>query len=202
MDLRRIRNHFKLVDPIIYEVLRKVDFGKWLTPRKESEYFVSLCREIIGQQLSDKASAKIIERFMDLFSNGKVTPETIERLTEEKLRQAGMAWSKARYLKNLARAVIDRQVHFNIIKNYSDERVVEELTRVKGIGPWTAEMFLIFTLGREDVFSFGDLGLRRAIEKLYQVKNPSADQLEKITAPWSPYRTYGSIVLWQSLEDK
>src|SRR4030042_5897133 len=112
-----------------------------------------------------------------------------------------MSWAKAGYIKNIARAFLDNK-KMTKLNELEDEEVIDELVKIKGIGRWTAEMFLIFTLGREDVFSPGDLGLRRGLEKLYNLKNPSRETVESIVNPWSPFRSYGSIGLWSSLEIK
>ncbi len=112
-----------------------------------------------------------------------------------------MSWSKVRFVRDLADKVSAKFIQLPQLAQLSNEEVITELTKVKGIGPWTAEMFLMFTLGREDVFSFGDLGLAKAIQKLYNLKQkPTRKQLEKITKKWSPYRTHAALVLWKSLD--
>ena len=113
-----------------------------------------------------------------------------------------MSWSKVSYAKDLAQKVLDGEVHLTKLDDMANEEVVRELTTIKGIGEWTVEMFLMFTLNREDIFSFGDLGLKKGIMKVYEIENPTKEQIEEIVTPWSPYKTYGSIALWESLEIK
>ena len=181
-----------------------LDFNEWIKPQKKKkgslEYFRALCRNIIGQQLAGKAADAITNRFKKLFTPRQINPKKILSLSDQTLRDVGMSWAKVKYLKDLSQKTLNKEVNFDLIGSFSDEKVIEKLTKVKGIGPWTAEMFLMFTLGREDVFSFGDLGLRRGLEKLYKIQNPTVKQIEKIVNPWSPYKSYGSITLWHSLE--
>lgn len=181
-----------------------LDFNEWIKPQSKTkgslEHFRALCRNIIGQQLAGKAADAITKRFKNLFDPLQVEPKKILALNDQTLRDVGMSWAKVKYLKDLSQKTLNQEVNFDLIGSFSDEQVIAELTKVKGIGPWTAEMFLMFTLGRENVFSFGDLGLRRGLEKLYKLKNPTLKQIEKIVNPWSPYKSYGSIALWHSLE--
>ena len=108
-----------------------------------------------------------------------------------------MSWAKARYIKDLAEKTLDGDIKFKELSHADDETIIRELTKVKGIGRWTAEMFLIFTLGREDIFSFGDLGLRKRFEKLYGNRRARTQKsMEAITRQWSPYRSYASLALW------
>ena len=167
---------------------------KW---RAAKGFFAALCNEIVSQQLSDKVAGVLYARLKQI-CGGKITAGKINRLTEQQLRDTGMSWSKVKFIKNLAQKVGAKKIDLKKLIEFEDELVVAELTKLHGIGPWTAEMFLMFSLGREDVFSYGDLGLRRAIKKLYGFKKePSRKQLEKISMKWSPYRTYASLVLWK-----
>lgn len=195
-----IANHFKKVDPILYAALQKIKNSKDLGPRKTKDYFSDLCEAIINQQLSDKAAATIFGRFLKLFPEG-ITAETVLKTSDKRIRAVGTSWSKVKFLKCLATSVVDKTINLARLEKISDERVIRELTKIKGIGPWTAEMFLMFSLSRPDVFSAGDAGLRRAIQKLYHFeKEPSAKQLVRITNKWCPYRTYACRILWKSLE--
>lgn len=192
--------HFRSVDPILYSLVEKVTLPP-ISKRQPDQYFHHLCHEIIGQQLSGKVVDVLCDRFDKLFGKRKVTPENVLKFSEEKLRAIGMSWSKARFIRDLADKVSSKLVKLDQLAQFSDEDVIAELTKVKGIGPWTAEMFLMFTLGREDVFSFGDLGLKKAIMKLYKMKRePSRKKLESLSKKWSPYRTHAALVLWKSLE--
>ena len=117
-----------------------------------------------------------------------------------KLRKCGLSGMKVNFIKDLSRKILDGTVDFRAMKKWSDEEVVEHLVQVKGIGRWTAEMFLMFSLGRDDIFSYGDLALRKAMQNLYKLKgNPTPAQAEKISAKWSPHRTLASRYLWASL---
>jgi len=203
MRVKRIKSHFKKVDSVIYKVLVDMKLELLREPKRSTGYFRKLCREIIAQQLASKAAHAIIARFYDLFERKRVTPDKVLVLTEQELRDVGMSWAKARYTRDLAQKVKDKEVRLNNLHNLDDELVIEELVKVKGIGSWTAEMFLIFTLGREDVFSHGDLGLRKALEKLYGFKDkPNEKQINKIVDKWSPYRSYGCLALWRSVDNK
>lgn len=197
---QKIVNHFKKVDPVLYSIIERIDPLEEIKPRRPKEYFYSLCREIINQQLADKAAYAIFNRFLNLFPKQKVIPSFIVKLTEHDLRNTGMSWAKARYIKDLASKMHNKEVKLEKLQNMNNEKAINELVKIKGIGQWTAEMFLMFSLGKEDIFSFGDLGLRRAIEKLYKIENLTKDQAEKITFKWSPYRTYACRILWSSLE--
>lgn len=196
-----IKKHYKAKDAAIYKAMQDVNFDDWIKPQKEKDYFINLCREIVGQQLSGKAASTIFERFLKLFDN-KPQPLKIISTKEQALRKVGLSRAKIKYIKDLSIRVDQDQINLASLKNLEDEKVIELLTQVKGIGNWTAEMFLIFTLQREDVFSFGDLGLRKGINKLYKLKNPSNNKIERITSNWSPFKTYGSITLWHYLDTK
>lgn len=166
------------------------------------DYFVALTRSIVGQQLSGKAADTIYSRFTGLFPKKRPDAKRLLKLKDQQLRDVGMSWGKVSYVKDLASKHLDKEIDLTSLPKLSNEEVLFELTKVKGIGPWTGEMFLMFTLKREDVFSFGDLGLKKGIEKLYKLKNPTAKQITKIITPWSPYKTYGSIALWRSLDNR
>lgn len=200
---QKVRDHFRKVDPVIHKAMENLNFDDWVHSNRKQDpksYFVHLTREIIGQQLSGKAASTIYSRFESLFTNKKVHPKKLLKLNDQILRDAGLSWAKASYVKNIARAYLDKSVKFHQFSILPDEEIIKELTTIKGIGPWTAEMFLIFTLGREDVFSFGDLGLKKGFAKLYQKENPTKSQIERVIKKWTPYKSYGTITLWHSLE--
>jgi DNA-3-methyladenine glycosylase II len=156
---------------------------------------------IISQQLSIKASDTIFSRFKKLFSKEIITPEKLIKIEDQKIRNAGISFSKIKYIKGIARAIIDKQLDLKKLDDLTDEEIIGELIKLKGVGKWTAEMFLMFTLGRTDVFSAGDLGLQNAIVKLYKLKNkPDQTILLEISNKWSPHRTIASRILWKSLE--
>ncbi|MFZ3077444.1 MAG: DNA-3-methyladenine glycosylase 2 family protein [Candidatus Aenigmatarchaeota archaeon] len=198
--IRAALAHFQKKDKVLFSIAKKVVIEP-IELRKTSEYFRSLCYEIIGQQLAKNAARTIFGRFENLFPNGKITPEYALKLSEEAIRNAGASWSKAGFVKDLAQKVADGTLDLKSIKRLDDSQAAEKLMQVKGIGPWTAQMFLMFTLGREDVFSHGDLGLRKAIVKLYSLdKDAAKNEIEEIAKKWSPYRTYACRILWKSLE--
>lgn len=191
------------------KILRKIIDGAnriehvW-DSKKHRNHFRSLVVAIVNQQLSGKAADTILTRFVALFPKGKFpTPEQVVKMPAAKMRRAGLSKMKTSFLKDLSRKVLDGTVDFKKMPRWSDEEVIEHLTRVKGIGRWTAEMFLMFSLGRDDIFSYGDLGLRNAIQKLYGLKkHPTPAQAEKIASQWKPYRTLASRYLWASLDVK
>ncbi len=195
---KRVRDHFKKVDPILHSVIADIPP---VSISRQADYFVVLCESIINQQLSEKAGNTIWNRFLALFPEEKVTPERLLALPDSKIRLVGTSWSKISYIKNLATGVQHKTIHLHKLRGMSNEEVITELIKVKGIGPWTAEMFLMFSLGREDVFSYGDLGLRNAMKRLYKFRrDPTRKQLEKIVNKWTPYRTWAARILWRSLE--
>lgn len=168
---------------------------------KPAGYFRRLCREIISQQLGSGAARAITGRFMDLFSGKRPTPPKVLAMSEERLRAVGMSWAKARSLRDLAARADAREIAFEKFSDADDEEIVTELIRVKGIGRWTAEMFLIFTLGREDVFSQGDLALRKGLTRLYGKRTArSKKHRENIIASWGPYRSYACLALWNVMD--
>ena len=193
-------SHFRLVDPILFSVAQTITLEEHAI-RLPKHYFASLCSDIIGQQLSGRVADVLFDRFEKLFPKRTVTPKRVLATSEAVLRTTGMSWSKARFIRDLAGQVLTKSLQLAQLAQLPDQDVIKELTRVKGIGPWTAEMFLMFTLGREDVFSYGDLGLRKAIKKLYGFKkDPTVKQMEKIVIKWKPYRTYAARILWKSLD--
>ena len=186
---------FARVDPILYQAALTVEKLKL---RKSDDYFASLVYQIINQQLSEKAGDTIYEKFIALFPDKKLTPENVHKTPHEKLRSAGPSNGKITFIKELAAKIVHKELLLGKLITLPDEEVIVELTKLKGIGRWTAEMYLMFTLGREDVFSYGDLGLRRGLTKLYKLrKEPSEKKTIQITRKWSPYRTFASMILWR-----
>ncbi len=192
--------HFKSVDPVLAQLAEIV--GPWESyySQDPKDYFANLTRTIVGQQLSTKVATTIYSRFKNLFPNQEVTPKKLLEIKDTELRSIGLSNSKVSYVKNLALAVVEGQLDLKTINQKTDAEVINELVKVKGIGPWSAEMFLMFSLGREDVFSHGDLGLKTAIGRLYSLENPTREEIEKIISKWSPYKTYGCLILWKSLD--
>jgi DNA-3-methyladenine glycosylase II len=193
----KIVEHFKKNDPLLYSYIEKIEEITW---RSEGNYFEDLCDHIISQQLSEKAGETIFRRFKKLFPSGKITAGKVLAIPDEKIREAGCSWAKIKSLKDLAQKVQDKIVDLEKLDTFSNEKVITELVQVRGIGPWTAEMFLMFSLKRDDVFSHGDLGLRNAIQRIYGFKDkPTVKQVEKIIKKWTPYKTYACRILWKSL---
>ncbi len=211
---QEIINHFKEVDLVLYEVLllvHKEHGDKLFELKKPENLFETLCESIVSQQLSVKAGDTIFGRVLDLLPERKLTPENILMQKDQALRDAGLSWGKVSYLKDLAQKVKDKEVVLEDLDKLSEEDAIKELTKIKGIGKWTAEMFLMFALGREDVFSHGDVGLQNAIKKIYKDRLPfdkegkwkyDATVVEEIIIKWSPYRTIAARILWRSLELK
>jgi len=194
----KVKKHFQKVDKNLYTLACSFDD---ISIGHSDNYFFSLCREIITQQLAGGAARAIFGRFEKLFTTETVTAEKILLIPDQIIRDTGASWAKVKYIKSLAQCVVSKIIHLNKLNELSDAEVIEELVKVKGIGPWTAEMFLMFSLGREDVFSYGDLGLRHAMQKIYKFKKePTIKQMEKITSKWSPYRTYAALLLWKSID--
>ncbi len=190
--------HLKKSDPILAAIIEKVPpFEK----HKAGNYFEALLESIVSQQLSVKAADTIWGRFIALLPEKKVLPEEVLRLEDQKIRDAGISWQKISYIKDLAKKTVESGILFEQFEIMTDEEIITELVKVKGIGRWTAEMFLMFAMDRPDIFSYGDLGLRRAIEKAYQLGHePTQVEAVKITEKWKPYRTIACRYLWKSLE--
>lgn len=159
-----------------------------------------LIESVISQQLSVKAADTIFARFKGLFiSDSFPTPQDILSKENEVIRQAGLSYAKTTYIKSIAQALLDKRIVTEEIAFMSDEEVITTLSAIKGIGRWTAEMILIFTLNRPDVFSLGDLGLRKAIGKLYGITDKK--EIIKLSETWKPYRSSACWYLWRSLEN-
>lgn len=163
--------------------------------QKRGGYFVALIRSIIGQQLSVTASRKIYERLVTLM-DGETTPEKILSLPDEAIRSIGVSYRKIDYMKDFSQKVLNNEIKLHEFDRLSNEEIVDVLTTVKGIGVWTAQMFLIFTLEREDVLAVQDVGLHRGAKWLYGGENGKEILLKK-AKNWSPYETIASLYLWE-----
>lgn len=207
------RKHLVKADPVLAKIIAKIKL-KERKPHKR--YFESLCVAIINQQLSGKAAATIEKRFIGLFSAHKGRPERSRRAgtkfptprqvlhkSDARLRSAGLSFQKIGYIKSLAGLVEKGKIDFKKFKKLSDEEIIALLTEVKGIGRWTAEMFLMFCLARPDVFSHGDLGLKNAIKKWYKLDiKLHPKKYHRLVESWSPHRTTAARFLWASLSLK
>jgi DNA-3-methyladenine glycosylase II len=193
--------HLKKSDPILKVIIEGIKLREITVTRGP---FEALVEAIVSQQLSIKAADTIFARFVALTPGKKFpTPREILKAPAAKMRKCGLSGMKVKFIKDLAKKTLDGTLNFKTIDRLSDEEVIEHLMGVKGIGRWTAEMFLIFSLKRDDVFSYGDLGLRNALQKIYKMKKPpTLAQAEKITARWKPYRSLGARYLWASLDNR
>ncbi len=202
---KKIFSHFKKADPKLYAVLEKVHalHGDGIfVLEKHDLLFDRLVESIISQQLSVKVADVIYARVLNLLPGKRLDPANLLKVKDGDLRSAGMSYGKIKYLKDLSDKVKNGELDLDKLDGLENEEVIAELVKVKGIGRWTAEMFLMFALGRPDVFSRGDLGLKNAVKKLYGLKEYKIEEVEEIVIKWSPYRTIAAKILWRSLEIK
>lgn len=194
----KVLKHFKTQDPVLHAFIARIEPLVEFSQKDSEFFFEAICDSIISQQLAVKAADTIFARFKNLFVDGKINPRDVLKMPDDKLREVGLSRAKAVYIKDLAQKVDSGQLDLSKLPLMEDEEVIAELVKVKGIGRWTAEMFLLFTLGREDIFSAGDLGLRNAIKKIYGSK--TNEEIEEIIKKWSPYKSTASRILWKSLK--
>ena len=189
--------HLRRADPVLREVIDRIGPIELTT---EPDLWWSLVDAIMSQQLSVKAASTIIGRLEALGARGRPTPAELLAMDGDALRAVGLSRAKVRYVKDLAARWLDGSLHHARIPAMTDEEVIAELTQVKGIGTWTAEMILIFTLGRPDVLPVDDLAVRVAVQQHYGLAaRPGRDELLHIGEPWRPWRTLASRYLWRSL---
>ncbi len=190
-------NQLKLADPILCEIINRV--GEYRLEYRDPS-FETLVKSIVYQQLSGRVAAVIFARLVSA-AGGKLTPASILKLRPARMRSAGLSAQKTAYIRDLARHTRDGRVVFEELAQLADEEVIQTLTIVKGIGVWTAHMFLIFALRRPDVLPTGDLGIRSAIRKAYGLPElPKPAEIEDLARSWRPYCTVASWYLWRSLE--
>jgi len=169
---------------------------------RPTDPYGALLRSIVGQQLSTNAARSIYARLTDQFEGRAPTPQELLDADPEAIRSAGLSRPKVNYLRSLAEHVISGELELDRLHELSDEEVTREVTAVKGLGQWTADMFLIWHLGRPDVLPVGDLGVRRAVERAYGLEAlPSAEELERLGERWAPYRSLAALYLWESLDN-
>lgn len=169
---------------------------------RPADAYGALVRSITGQQLSVKAAATIYGRVVDLYGGHTPTPAELIATDPEELRKAGLSYSKAAYLRDLAEKVEDGELDLKALPELPDEEVSAQLIQVKGLGQWTIDMFLMFHLGRPDILPVGDLGIRNAAKQHYRLRKlPTPDRLKRLARPWRPYRTLASLYLWESLDN-
>jgi DNA-3-methyladenine glycosylase II len=197
---RKAMAHLRAVDPVMAHVIERVG-PITLTARSEGTHFDVLIRSIVYQQLSGKAAATIHGRVRNLLTEDGSMPEQIIALDHDILRGAGLSNQKARYVKNLAQHVLDGTLPVETLHELSDEEIIAALTQVKGIGRWSAQMFLMFRLVRPDVLPDLDLGVQKGIQRAYGLRKlPTPKKVMQIGAKWAPYRTLGAWYMWRVLE--
>ncbi|HEY2164133.1 MAG TPA: DNA-3-methyladenine glycosylase [Gemmatimonadaceae bacterium] len=200
-DYRASVRHLKRVDPVLARVIETVGPCR-LPVRSEGTHFQALVRSIVFQQLSGKAAGTIHGRFAALFANGDPEPSSLLAFTDAQLRSAGLSRQKVGYLRDLSDKVVSGALPLDEVDRMSDDELIAHLVQVKGIGRWTAQMFLMFRLGRRNVLPELDLGIQNAIRRAYgKRKRPSPKQVRAIGAKWSPHSTVASWYLWRSLEN-
>jgi DNA-3-methyladenine glycosylase II len=196
--MRQAILHLKKSDPVMRAIIERV--GAYKIEHSEPS-FGTLVRSIVNQQLSGKSAAAILGRLIAMLPDGKVTPDSILKLTPARMRKAGLSKQKTAYIRDLARKTNKGHIKFEALADLADREVIEHLTQVKGIGEWTAHMFLIFALRRPDILATGDLGVRVAIRKAYQLGElPHPKQVEELALAWRPYSSVAMWYLWRSLE--
>lgn len=200
-SLRVALSHLSSSDPVLSSLIAKYPSP---TFQPHTNYYQELVESIISQQLSVKAAATILKRFVDSFDHFPTPLEILER-SDESLRACGLSGQKTKYIKDLAQHVIDGTVRFDHLDSLDNQSIIDELTRVKGIGVWTVHMFLIFCMGRLDILATGDLGIRMGAMRLYELASPPThDELSSLaqTKGWHPYESVACWYIWQSLDNK
>lgn len=201
IDYTRARRLLARRDPILRDLMR-MHGPCGLAARQHSDPFKALARAIVGQQLSARAAATIFSRFEALF-DAFPTPAQVLAVPDDRLRSVGLSSQKLGYLRDLCRRIVEGELPLDVLDRMDDEAVIENLTQVRGVGRWTAEMFLIFRLQRPDVLPVGDLGIVRAVQRAYKLrKAPSPDRLTRIGEAWRPYRSVACWYLWASLNNE
>jgi DNA-3-methyladenine glycosylase II len=196
--MRKAVNHLKKSDPILAAIIAKV--GPCRLAYREP-VFGTLVRSIVYQQLNGKVASAILELLLNALPDREPTPAAILALTPEQMRAAGLSAGKSAYLRDLAEKTLAGEVEFESLGGLDDAAVIAHLTRVKGIGVWTAHMFLIFALRRGDVLPVGDLGVRSAVKKAYGLEAmPTPKEMEKIAEKWRPHCSVAAWYLWRSLD--
>ncbi len=202
----RARRQLAAADPTmaaLIERVGKIDLATRLRRRSEekpADAYGALLRAIVGQQLSTKAARTIYGRVLELFNGETPSPAQLLEAGEEDLRAAGLSGRKVEYVRDLATHVLDGELELDRLGDLGDEEVIEEIVAVRGLGVWTAEMFLLFHLERPDVLSGGDLGIRKAVQIEYDLEEmPPPTKVIEIGEPWRPHRSLASLYLWESL---
>lgn len=199
--LRHLRKDARLA-PYLARLPRPA-FERRMSNGKAADPFYALCESIVYQQLSGKAASTIYGRFLMLFRGKKPTPKALLSLSDMEIRATGISGQKLSYLKDLAQKFADKTINEKGLEEWSDEEIHAHLIAVKGIGRWTADMFLIFYLHRSDVLPTGDLGIQKGFRKLFNMKSlPTAAKMEKLAEAWAPYRSVASRYLWLIADER
>lgn len=172
---------------------------------KDSDAYLALLKAITSQQLSNKAAETIWKRFTGLFNNGYPSPEKIKKMKPVEMREVGLSFQKAGYIKNIAEFYLEGHLHFELLESKSDEDLITHLTKIKGVGKWTVEMLMMFSLNREDVFPIDDLGIQNGMKKLYSLnddKKKLKQEMILIAEKWRPHRTLASLYIWKFKDGK
>ena len=197
---KEILLHFDKNDVVMAQLIRK--FGP-IKLKRNRNYFIVLCNAIIGQQISVAAAGAITIRFNKLFNGHSPTPQGVMKLSEIDLRKVGLSKQKVAYLKDLSFHFYEKILRPHRLHHMGNDEVICQLTKVHGIGRWTAEMFLIFSLNRPDVLPVGDLGLQLALKKLYRMRQlPTVKRMRTIGRKWNPLETVGTWYAWRAQDEK
>lgn len=198
-DWKIARKHLRRSDPVMRDLIARV--GPCLLSRRR-DYFVALCQTIFTQQVSMAVAAVLFNRFQQLFPAGRPTPAGLMELSDAQLAAVGISRQKRSYLRDLGRRFVSGQIPTRRFARMSDDQIIESLDAVKGIGRWSAEMFLIFVLNRPDVLPVDDLGIRKAVQKFYELPEmPGDEQVIQIGEIWRPWRTAATWYLWRALSN-
>lgn len=197
-DINIAQKHLRKVDPIMKSILKRVGPFKL---RLQRNRFETLIKSIVSQQVSVASARSVLQEFRDSLEPDGMQPEVITKRSFEQLKAVGLSKQKATYISDLANKVANNEVKLSQLGRLADEKVIEQLTQVKGIGVWTAQMFLIFSLGRLDVLPVDDLAVRSAIQKQYKLdEHPTKSECVEIGQAWKPYSSVASWYLWRSTE--
>ena len=199
LSIKKAVKYLMKSDP---ELIPLLDAFKIQDLQPETDYFKSLTRSIVYQQLSGKAAKTISDRFILLYKDKSYpTPVDVINIDHEKLRSVGLSNSKAQYIKNIAHAFLDNPDTYDSLEKMDDQDIIDTLITIKGVGPWTVQMFLMFTLNRPDVFPVTDLGVQKGFQHYYKLSEmPTPGQMLKKSEQWAPYRTVVSLYFWRLLE--
>jgi DNA-3-methyladenine glycosylase II len=205
-ESRPALHHLRAADPLMARLIDEYGHPDEVLARRgrrPGDAYGALVRAIVGQQLSTKAARSIFERLTEKFGGRTPTPRELLDADSEDVRSVGLSRAKVAFLRDLAEHVEDGELRLEELRELDDDEVTAQLTAVKGLGPWTVHMFLIFHMGRPDVLPVGDLGIRRAAQLLHGMDElPTPAELERIAEPWRPHRSLACLYLWRSLDNE